>query len=539
MHPKPVLSEALSALSTELDRLGGRLAVISGEATQADIDALVFQEMVAPKDAAVKAIKAVLAWREEVGNARSRRKLDDIEDRIEGVLSHLHSLSEGLVSLENVPEDPLPRRALLLMASNLFSADVAYFHKQAQHYGREEVAYSVSIQAAKALPAEKMPEAPRPGRFIEKNNRFLNSIGAAQGATLKAKTKAKAKAKAKGPMAEGEVPPMASLVPVYFATDRYPDELNSQELKAAFKNGCGDKVLSYGVAEVSIPPGHKKGQLERPKIWKFQFSEDVEKHVVMTRCEVKSLTDWQAAARVRLNETESNSALVFIHGYNTSFEEAMRRAAQIGWDMEFDGLIAAYSWGSAAEVSAYLADGESAKLTEPLLKHFLFMLREELKVDTLHVIAHSMGNRPLVEVLRNAPAKTGSGNLLKEVVMAAPDIDADDFKQAVASLRGKAYRYTLYGSSKDKALAMSKKIRKGYPRAGDGGNNVVVVGGIETVDASAVGEDMFDLGHDYIASQRILLADLNAVIRKSEPVAKRFGLKALSKGGLAYWLIEA
>jgi esterase/lipase superfamily enzyme len=280
---------------------------------------------------------------------------------------------------------------------------------------------------------------------------------------------------------------MGRLVPVMFATDRAM-VVEEGSARPAFLDGRGRELITYGVAEVSIPESHKRGKIERPSFWKLEFREDPEKHVVVASCVSVDLASWQGIARQRMHDAGSKAALVFVHGFNVQFDEAIRQAAQIGFDIQFHGLISAFSWGSEGKLLGYLADDAAAQLAARRLAAYLIMLKQQVGVDSVHLIAHSMGNLVLLKALQAVALE--SQPLLEQVILAAPDVDAGLFKEAVADLKGKAVRYTLYGSEHDKALSASKAARIGYARAGDGGRNVLVVDGVETVDASAVGEDL-------------------------------------------------
>ncbi len=102
----------------------------------------------------------------------------------------------------------------------------------------------------------------------------------------------------------------------------------------------------------------------------------------------------------------------------------------------------------------------------------------------------------------------------------------------------KARRYTLYGSENDFALQKSKTLRRGHPRAGDGGSNVVVVNGVETIDASMVGRDLLGLGHSYFSSKKTLLSDISYVIKEALPPWRRDGLEEIKVGELRYWVFQ-
>ena len=147
----------------------------------------------------------------------------------------------------------------------------------------------------------------------------------------------------------------------------------------------------------------------------------------------------------------------------------------------------------------------------------------------IHLIAHSMGIVPRRALERlGESAQSGLVTQLREVAMMAPDIDADLFRQAAGRMAASAERVTLYASSQDSALKMARSL-VGYPRAGDGGENIVVVPGIETVDASRVQTGILGLGHCYYADNTTILSDLFALIRGRRP-EDRFGSGASVSG---------
>jgi esterase/lipase superfamily enzyme len=128
-----------------------------------------------------------------------------------------------------------------------------------------------------------------------------------------------------------------------------------------------------------------------------------------------------------------------------------------------------------------------------------------------------MGNRALTRVLHDWGSAGEPEVPFHHVVLTAPDIDADTFKGLAAAIRMKAERVTLYSSHLDKALLASKKFH-GYPRAGE---VIVIVRGIDTIDASAVNTSF--LGHSHFAESRSVLEDIYWLFQ-NQPVAKRFGI---------------
>ena len=172
-----------------------------------------------------------------------------------------------------------------------------------------------------------------------------------------------------------------------------------------------------------------------------------------------------------------------------------------------------------------------------ILKESLQMLMGSCEIQMLHLIGHSMGNRALANAVRQMMAESVQGLPLisGHMILTAPDIDRDTFKQFGNDLRRAAQRVTIYASSNDSALHVSKKFH-GYPRAGDTIPEVLLVNGLDTIDASAVNTSL--VGHSYFAADRSVLADLFDLLRNGTAPAERFGLKARVVNGLRYWSFQ-
>ena len=116
--------------------------------------------------------------------------------------------------------------------------------------------------------------------------------------------------------------------------------------------------------------------------------------------ESESLTATVAGMRDRAS---CRDVLVFVPGYNVSFVNAVRRTAQLAYDLDFGGVPVLYSWPSAGSAAAYVADGAAADGTQRSIRAFLASLMESTDGGRVHVIAHSMGNRILTEALSRLP----------------------------------------------------------------------------------------------------------------------------------------
>ena len=120
---------------------------------------------------------------------------------------------------------------------------------------------------------------------------------------------------------------------------------------------------------------------------------------------------------------------------------------------------------------------------------------------------------------------------LRQIMFAAPDVDAGHFTQLVDEFAGRAERFTLYASSRDYALEASQKIHK-YPRAGDSGDGLVVTYGVDTVDATGVTTDL--MGHSYYGDNRSIISDVFTLIRHGFAPADRPSLERHVRGETAY-----
>jgi esterase/lipase superfamily enzyme len=119
---------------------------------------------------------------------------------------------------------------------------------------------------------------------------------------------------------------------------------------------------------------------------------------------------------------------------------------------------------------------------------------------------------------------------VSQVILTAPDIDADVFRDLSASMRRSASKVTLYASSADLALAASKKAN-GFRRAGDA-EPLTIVPGVDTVDASLLTTDF--LSHSYYGDHASVIGDIRCLIGGSPP-ERRYGLARLRNAGNVFW----
>ena len=124
------------------------------------------------------------------------------------------------------------------------------------------------------------------------------------------------------------------------------------------------------------------------------------------------------------------------------------------------------------------------------------------------------------------------------MILAAPDIDAVEFKKMAEKITSVARGLTLYVSSTDLAMRASRELHRGIPRAGDvTSHGPVIVKGIDTIDISQLSTDVFSLGHATYADRRELLNDIGLLLRKGErPPNRRTPIyRQMRLQDLVYW----
>ena len=322
-------------------------------------------------------------------------------------------------------------------------------------------------------------------------------------------------------------------IPVSFATDR--NDSNDSNLNERF--GRKRAEVQYGRAVVSIPYTHKLGEIERPSYWRLEFSEDATKHVMIQSITKQNKETYfnQMTDRIAKN---GKSTFLFVHGYNVTFADAARRTAQITFDLRFNGEPVFYSWPSQGTTTGYTVDEANIEWAKHNMKNFLKEYLTRTKADDIYLVAHSMGNRGLTKALIDLMNENPElKDKITEIILAAPDIDADVFKRDIAPKMvnkiGKPI--TLYVSADDLALIASRKVH-GNKRAGDAGKGVVIVKGVETIDASGV--DTSFLSHSYFATTSTIIADILDLIKSGKRATHRETLERVSRDNVTYWKVR-
>jgi esterase/lipase superfamily enzyme len=283
--------------------------------------------------------------------------------------------------------------------------------------------------------------------------------------------------------------------------------------------------LTYGAASVRIPEDHKIGHIELPssmKLFGIKLSPNEREHFIIKS--VVSLPEYEFDQIIR--EKNAKSALVFVHGFNTTFEDALYRNAQIVWDLQYNGLSVLFTWASRGDVSDYIYDKESAYQARDDFITLLRKLKQNFGIEQVNVLAHSMGNLIALEALAGY-ASTSNPVQIAHLVMAAPDVDRDEFVKLTPKAKTIVGGMTLYASSADRALVASRKLAGGIPRAGDvSSDGPIILPNVETIDVTAVGDEIFGLNHNVFAASRDVMEDISALLNLNRPPPRLIQIRA-------------
>ncbi len=355
------------------------------------------------------------------------------------------------------------------------------------------------------------------------------------------------------PAPKPETPPSREpwdVVPVYYGTDRAADTSGGRLTYTADRA----RRLELGRALVTVPKSHEVPLVERPWVYRlpftrivlFQEQEDPAKHFTLKELKTLSREELAQIVRDRLGASNEfkDQALVFLHGFNNSFEGALFRTAQIAYDLKYDGAPFLYSWPSKGQLGLqdYSYDRESSGQSEPYVRQFIEFIARDTGAKTINIIAHSMGNQVLLNVLRDLKRNAPPGVTIGQIVLAAPDVDRDTFEFIAKEISGVGLGITLLAASNDRALEASKRFWGGVPRAGDvPGGMPIVVDGVDTIDISALSTEFLSLNHSRYAEHRQLIEDMRALLKQgTRPPDKRVpSLERVMTGGGAFWRYPA
>ncbi len=225
--------------------------------------------------------------------------------------------------------------------------------------------------------------------------------------------------------------------------------------------------LGLASVDVTIPPNHEVGKVERPR----RLPPDPRKEFAVVDPAIykgESAFLSELNKEVMKRKAGDRRILLFIHGYNTTTSDAILHLSQFVEDTGFTGVPVLFTWASAAKTPRYVYDLNSALVAREKLGEMANILAAS-RAEQVDILAHSMGTFLTMEGLVEAQQRgtLGTRGMINTVMLASPDIDIDLFRTQIAQLpRPVLNRMFLLVSKDDKALRVSRLIAGGVPRVG-------------------------------------------------------------------------
>jgi len=285
--------------------------------------------------------------------------------------------------------------------------------------------------------------------------------------------------------------------------------------------------INYARLAISIPRDRKLGEVD----WPVQGAKpDAATTFAATAVERIDQDRLGVILRAAARGPARGHVLVFVHGYNTRFDEAAFRLAQVVQDSAAPVTPILFSWPSWGSLAAYPYDRESAAFSRDALEDLLARLAREPSVTQVSVLAHSMGGWLTMEALRQMAIRHGRvPTRIATVMLAAPDIDVD-----VALTQGRALgpqkpRLLLFVSADDSALNFSRRVWGSRDRLGaidpkqEPYRTNLAKAGVEVVDLT--GESSGDaLNHSKFADSPLAVKLIGQQLAQGDKLDGRVGI---------------
>lgn len=280
------------------------------------------------------------------------------------------------------------------------------------------------------------------------------------------------------------------------ATTRAP----AADAGVLFSGERGDGV-SFRNIVVSIPRDREVGSIQLPRSVPGNPATDFVVTASAALPKAK-LADW-----FRSTSGRSKRVFVFVHGFNTPFDRAVFRFAQLAHDADADASPVLFSWPSRGYLLDYSRDFDNASYSRSDLADLLSVAAASPSVREIVILAHSMGSWPAVEAVRQIALKGGGvPRKISNLILASPDLDVGVFRRQVEDMGPKRPQITLFTAQHDRALQLSRFIARGATRLGgidptqeEYRSQFAGFSGITVIDLSAINAGD-RLNHDLFAA---------------------------------------
>lgn len=252
--------------------------------------------------------------------------------------------------------------------------------------------------------------------------------------------------------------PVAQPVSILVSTNRQLDKAHGGAMGKPM--GSRSNALTFARYSLSVPTAKRTNRISYPT-----KKSDPQRHYVVTQRE--DLHEGAFIAKVNDQANADGTVVVFVHGYNFTYQEALFRTAQLAADAGALTPPILFSWPSAARVAGYVADRDMALASRTELAVLLAAISKARKARHIVLFAHSMGSLLAMEAVRQLKLE-GRDDVIGElqIVLAAADIDVDLFYSQLRDIGPLPIPIVLLVSKEDRVLSLSSLLGQERPRVG-------------------------------------------------------------------------
>ncbi len=249
-----------------------------------------------------------------------------------------------------------------------------------------------------------------------------------------------------------------AVVDMLVATSRLP----SDDPATLFS---GERSAHPSITDVAVSIPSDKVRASGTVQWPKKLPPNPQTDFAVVR--VKPMETIQDGREWVSKHSNGGHAMVFIHGFNNTYEDSVFRFAQIVHDSGAEVTPVLFTWPSRAKVFDYNYDKESTNYSRTSLENTLKALVEDKNIKDITILAHSMGTWLAMEAIRQMAIRDGGlPKKIENVILASPDIDVDVFARQWTELGARKPNFTIFVSQDDRALALSRYISGDVQRLG-------------------------------------------------------------------------
>ena len=225
--------------------------------------------------------------------------------------------------------------------------------------------------------------------------------------------------------------------------------------------------LKFGFFDTVIEPSVGLGMFINPSEW-FQNEE-----IVIKNMEALQQQAFVEQMRELVDASPRRSLLIVVHGFRERFPSALRKTAFVGHILDINSPIMVFDWpgDQGSSLRGYRHARSVATESGAELAKTLELIVSDVQPDKLWVLANSMGAQVVADAfshLYQNPAFADAGIEFEDVILTAPDVSHEEFdNQFKREITALTRNLTVYVSSNDRALVMSRLVNRGDTRRGE------------------------------------------------------------------------